>query len=105
MLANSCQIRQLGRDGGLELKYYIILSVIACEFRPQSRGLLRAIKTVGCKSQRVRLAVAKECQDIWDLVFLLYKNTNKVPLDVYVVQWVGRLQLKGEVEPRQARRV
>lgn len=61
-----------------------------------------ATKTVGCKIQLVRLAVAKECQDIWDLVFLLYKNTNKVPLEVYVVQGFGRVQVKGEVEPRQA---
>lgn len=82
------------------MRYYIILSVVACEFRPHPRGLLMAIKAVGCKSQLVRLAVTKECQDIWDLVFLLYKNTNKVPLDVYVVQGVGRVQVKGEVEPR-----
>lgn len=87
MLANtkiSSQVEQLGRAGGLDLRYYIILSIIACEFRPHPSGLLTAIKAVGCKSQSVRLAVAKECQDVWDLVFVLYKNTNKIPLDVYM---------------------
>lgn len=60
---------------------------------------------MGFKSQPVRLAEAEECQDIQDLVFLLYKNTNKVPLDVYVVQCVGRVQVKGVGEPRQATRL
>lgn len=82
------------------MRYCIILSVVACEFRPHLRGLLTAIKTVGYKSQLVRLAAVRECQDIWDSVFLLYKNANKVPLHVYVVQWVGRVQVKGEVESR-----
>lgn len=89
--------------GGLELRYFII-RIVACEFRPHPRGLLTAIKTVGCKNQLVRLAVAEECQDIQDLVFLLYKNTNKVPLGVYVAQWFGEVEVKGEVDPRQATR-
>lgn len=92
MLLNAeiSRVEWLGRAGGLGRRYHLTLGVIACELRPHPAGPVRAVKTAGCKRLPVRLAAGEECQDIWDWVFLLYKNTNKAPLDVYAAQWVGK---------------